>query len=130
MDLPRPEPTIEQLLSEFLADQGARLSPKDYGQDAVILDLYESYLERYWPGRTREKNAAGWSDGTYCGTFGADDLIGGLSEFLSDFLPREVEAADARTMRTARAVIKRLGAWLVVKGYRGPNDRAGDQGAG
>jgi hypothetical protein len=88
----------------------------------MTIDHYESYLERSWPGRSREEyDATVWPEGTFCGTFGAEDLIGGFSGYLEDFLPHEI-AADTETMRVAGMVLKRLGAWLAAKGYVGRNE--------
>ena len=119
MNSRRPDKTINHLFVEFLANQGEHLSPKSHRQYAMTIDLYESYLERYWPGRSREEyNATARTDGTFCSTFGAEDLIGGFSGFLDDFLPHEIDA-DAETMRVAGTVLKRLGSWLAAKGYVG-----------
>jgi hypothetical protein len=117
MNFPRPDQTIGQLLAEFLAGQETRLSPKGYRQCVGIIALCESYLECYWPGHSREEyDVTDRPDGTFCGTFGAEDLIGGISEFLSDFLPHEI-GADTETMRAAGAVIEQLTAWLAAKGH-------------
>ena len=117
MNTPKPGKTIAQLFEEFLADQQARLSPKTYAKYEGIIHLYRSYLESYWPGHSgKEYDAITKAKGTYCGTFGAEDIASGSSEFLGDFMPRKVIAGN-ETMKAAGTVIKKLARWLVQKGY-------------
>jgi hypothetical protein len=109
--------TIDQLFAEFLTDQKARLSPKVQARYEQIIDLYRAYLERDWPGHSQEEyNAITSADGTYCGTFGAEDIASGFAEFLDYFMPRKVIAGN-ETMKAAGTVIKKLAKWLVEKGY-------------
>jgi hypothetical protein len=118
MSSPRPHKMIRQLLAEFLADHEASLGPKSYFQFAVIIGLYGLYLEHDRPGRSLEEyDATVWPyDIPFYGPFGAENLTGGFSEFLGDFLPDQV-GPDTATMRAAGPVIKELTAWLVAKGY-------------
>jgi hypothetical protein len=111
--LPRDR-VIEQLLTEFLADRAAHLSPEGYRQSANIIDLVEFYLERERP-RRQQYGTTAKRDGTCCGLPGAEDRTGGLSKFLGEFLPHEM-GAGTQTWRTARTEIKNLGAWLAAKG--------------
>jgi len=117
MNTPRPDKTIDQLFEGFLADQEARLSPKTYDKYEGIIHPYRSYLERYWPGHSgKDYDAITKAKGTYCGTFGAEDITPGFSEFLGYFMPRKVIAGN-ETMKAAGTVIKKLARWLVEKGY-------------
>jgi len=117
MSTPTPEKTIDDLLAEFLADQEARLSPKTYARYEGIVDLYQSYLERYWPDHSGEDyNTVTRAGGTYCGTYGAEDITAGFSEFLDYFMPHKVIAGN-ETMKAAGTVIKKLAKWLVARGY-------------
>ena len=116
MNTSQPDPTIDQLFEQFLADQEARLSSKTYGKYEGIIDLYRSYLERYWPGHSgTDYDAVTGSKGTYCGTYGAADITSGFSEFLGYFMPRKVIAGN-ETMKAAGTVLKKLARWLVEKG--------------
>jgi hypothetical protein len=109
--------TIDEVFEEFLADQKARLSPKTYRRYDEILDLFRSCLEGYWPGHDQEEyNRITGAGGTYCGTFGPEEIAGGLSEFLGYFMPRKVVAAK-ETMKAAGTVTKKLMKWLAEKGY-------------
>jgi hypothetical protein len=117
MHTPRPDKTIDQLFAEFLADQKARLSPTTYGKYETIIELYDSYLERYWPGHSgKDYDAITRAKGSYCGTFGAEGITVGLSEFLGYFMPCKVIAGN-ETMKAAGTVIKKLTRWLADKGY-------------
>jgi hypothetical protein len=79
--------------------------------------LYRSYLESYWPGHSQEEyNAITRAKGTYCGTFGAEDIAFGFAAFLDDFMPRKVIGSN-EMMKAAGTVIKKLAKWLVEKGY-------------
>jgi len=71
---PKPASTIAQALDAFLVDQKPRLSPKTYARYDSIIDLYKSYLERYWPGHDGEYDAVTKAGGTYCGTFGPEEI--------------------------------------------------------
>ena len=125
--------TIDQVFEEFLAEQMARLSPKTYRRYEEILDLFRSCLEGYWPGHDQEEyNRITDAGGTYCGTFGPEQIAEGLSEFLGYFMPRKVISAK-ETMKAAGTVTKKLMNWLAEKGYVGDDEglqlaeeRAGD----
>jgi hypothetical protein len=117
MNFLQPHEIFEPLFTEFLTDQEAHLSPESHRQYAYIIDLLAFYQERHKPGRRRRKlGTTAQPDGTSCGRFAAEDLIGGFSKFLGDFLPHEI-GVGAEKLRTARTVIKTLGGWLVAKGY-------------
>src|SRR4051794_39275326 len=117
MSTPRPDRTIDRLFEEFLADQEARLSPKTFDKYETIIRLYRSYLESYWPDHSgKDYNAVTKAKGTYCGTYGADDITSGFSEFLGYFMTHKVMAGN-ETMKAAGTVIKKLAKWLVAKGY-------------
>src|SRR4051794_5168868 len=117
MSTPRPDRTIDRLFEEFLADQEARLSPKTFDKYEGIIHLYRSYLESYWPGHSgKDYNAVTKAKGTYCGTYGAEDITSGFSEFLGYFMPHKVIGSN-ETMKAAGTVIKKLAKWLAAKGY-------------
>jgi hypothetical protein len=117
MSKPKPDKTIAQLFEEFLADQKARLSQKTYSRYEGSIHLYRSYLESYWPNHDqKECNAITKAGGTYCQTFGAEDITSGFSEFLGYFMPMKVMGGD-ETMKAAGTAIKKLTKWLVAIGY-------------
>ncbi len=115
--MPTTDKTISQVFAEFLADQKARLKPKTFAKYQSIIELFESYLESYWPGREQDeyKKITG-KGGTFCGTFGPEEILGGYSEFLGYFMPHKVMCGK-ETMQAAGTVTKKLAKWLAEKGY-------------
>ncbi len=112
-----PNKTIDEICKEFLTDQEARLSPNSFNKYKSIIQLYQSYLESYWPSHSeKEYDSITEAKGTYCETFGAADITAGFSEFLGYFMPRKVMAGN-ETMKAAGTVIKKLSKWLVEKGH-------------
>jgi hypothetical protein len=113
----RPTKTISQVFEEFLAEQKTRQSAKTHSKYRSILQLFESYLESYWPDHDQEEyNRITRAGGTFCGTFGPEAIPAGYSEFLGYFMPRKV-IAGKETMKTAGTVLKKLAKWLSEKGY-------------
>lgn len=117
MSKPAPKTTIDHVFEEFLAEQKARLSPKTYHRYDDILHLFRSCLESYWPGHDQEEyNRITGAGGTYCGSFGPEEIAGGVGEFLGYFMPHKV-VAGKETMKAAGTVTKKLIKWLTQKGY-------------
>jgi len=120
--------TISQVFEEFLADQERRLSPTTLSKYENIIGLFESYLERYWPGHDGEYDKITKAGGTYCGSYGPNDAIQGYGEFLGYFMPQKV-ICGKDTMQAAGTVTKKLAKWLAEKGYiedtEDAQDRAG-----
>jgi len=113
---PRLGKTIDQVLAEFLAEQKRRLSHSTTAKYETIVSLFKSYCESYWPGHDGESDRVTKAGGTYCGTYGPEDIVDGYSEFLGYFMPRKV-VAGKETMTAAGTVTKKLAQWLVAKGY-------------
>jgi len=112
-----PNKTIDHVFEEFLAEQEARLSPRTLRKYDDVLDLFRSCLERYWPGHDQEEyNRITAAGGTFCGTFGPEELPDALDEFLGYFMPHKV-IAGKETMKAAGTVTKKLMKWLLAKGY-------------
>jgi hypothetical protein len=117
MSRSKPAVTIDHVFEEFLADQKTRLGRTTFLKYESILDLLRSCLESYWPGHDqKEYDRITKAGGTFCGTFGPEDVLGGLSEFLGYFMPRKV-VASKDTMKAAGTVTKMLVKWLAEKGY-------------
>ena len=108
--------TISQVFDEFLAEQKTRISHKTFLKYQSIISLYQSYLERYWPGHDGEYDRITKAGGTFCDTFGPEDATSGYSEFLGYFMPRKVMCGK-ETMQAAGTVTKKLAKWLAEKGY-------------
>jgi hypothetical protein len=109
--------TIDEVLDEFLREQEGRLSGATYAKYQNIVGLLKAYLERYWPGHEgREYDRVTKAGGTYCGTFGPEEIPDAYGGFLDYFMPRKV-LCGAGTLRAAGTVTKKLAKWLVEKGY-------------
>ena len=115
--MPTANRTISQVLEEFLSDQEARLSPKTVSKYEGIVSLFESYLESFWPGHDQDEyNRITGQGGTFCGSFGPEEIPNGYSEFLGYFMPHKVMCGKD-TMKAAGTVTKKLAKWLAEKGY-------------
>jgi hypothetical protein len=108
--------TIEQVLDEFLAEQEARWGPATYRRYETILGLLKAYLERSWPGHDGEHDAVTKAGGTYCGTYGPEDMAGTFGMFLDYFMPHKVICGSG-TEKAPPTVVRKLAKWLVAKGY-------------
>jgi hypothetical protein len=116
METTKPTKSISQVFEEFLDDQKGRISPKTLSKYQNIVQLYEAYLESYWPGHDGEHDKITKAGGAYCSTFGPEDATVGYSEFLGYFMPRKVMCGKD-TMQAAGTVTKKLAKWLAEKGY-------------
>lgn len=115
--MPTTKKTISQVFEEFLSDQEAQLSPRTVSKYESIISLFESYLESYWPGHDQDEyDRITGEGGTFCGTFGPEEITGGYGEFLGYFMPRKVMCGK-ETMKAAGTVTKKLAKWLAEKGY-------------
>lgn len=116
MAVTKAEPTIDEVLCEFLADQRKRLKHGTYRQYEDIVDLFRSYLEHYWPGRDDAYDEVTEAGGSYCGTFGPEEISCNYHEFLGYFMPRKV-VCGAGLLQAAGRVTRKLARWLEEKGY-------------
>lgn len=115
--MPAAKKTIAETFEEFLKEQEGKLRPKTVSKYASILSLFESYLESYWPGHDQEEYSRITDQGgTFCGTFGPEEIPGGYGEFLGYFMPHKV-VCGKDTMKAAGTVLKKLAKWLAEKGY-------------
>jgi hypothetical protein len=64
--------------------------PYTYRQYETIAGLLKAYLERYWPGHDGEYDRVTKAGGTYCGTYGPEDIAGAFFMFLDYFMPHKV----------------------------------------
>ena len=119
-----PLQNLSQAFQAFLDEQETRVGPATFSKYRTIIDLYQAYLERYWPGHDGEYDSVTRKGGTYCGTFGPEDAALGFGEFLDYFMPRKV-LCGKETMQAAGTVTRKLAKWLSQKGYAhgGDTDR-------
>src|SRR5262249_32357411 len=115
-----------QVFQEFLAEQKTRLSHKTYLKYAGIIDLFRMYLESYWPGHDQaEYGRITKAGGTFCGTFGPEDISRGFSEFMAYSTPRK-RIAGTENMKGAGPPPKQLANWLAEKAYAAETEDAWD----
>jgi len=121
----QPAKTIEQVLDEFLDEQQARWGHRTYEKYETIIDLLKRYMESYFPDHDGEYEKVTKGGGTYCGTYGPEDIAGAFGMFLDYFMPHEVLCGSG-TEKAASTVIRKLAKWLVAKGYDPDADYAVD----
>jgi hypothetical protein len=115
-DAKKATKTIDEVFNEFLDDQAGRWSPATFEKYETVVDLLKRYMETYWPGRDGEQERVRQSGGTFCGTYGVEDIATNFSMFLNYFMATKVAASEG-TFKAAPRVIKKLAKWLVAKGY-------------
>lgn len=112
-----PSRTIEAVLNEFLTEQRRRLSPTRATDYEDVIELLRNFLNGYWPGHGQAEydriTAAG---GTFCMSFGPEEMLEAYGEFLGYYMTHKV-IAGKETLRLAGTVMKKLAAWLAEKGY-------------
>jgi len=124
--LPQPaEKTIEAVLDEFLEEQRKRLKPSTMRKYEDITHLFQSCLNNYAyqyldePEETlfeRLYNAEGDEHREFCQIFGPEKIPYNVDEFLNYFMIRKVMCGK-EMMQAAGTVTKKLGKWLMEKGY-------------
>lgn len=126
------EPTIEQALEEFLAEQTAKLKPKTATGYRDVIQLFRDCMNNYAyqylskaESALFEKhyNAGGQEHRDFCQLFGPDKIPENTGEFLGYFMVRKV-MAGGDFKRLAGTVIKKLSKWLAEKDYISEEDAA------
>lgn len=124
------EPTIEQALEEFLAEQQNKLKPKTSSGYRDVLQLLKDYINGYALQNLtnaesafldKHYNAEGKERREFCQLFGPDKITEELGMFLGYFMTRKV-MAGADFKRLAGTVTKKLSKWLAEKGYVSEDD--------
>jgi len=109
--------TISDVFEEFLGEQKSRLSRTSFLKYQDTIALFEGYLESYWPIHNgKEYSRITGQGGTFCGTFGPEEIPGGYGEFLGYYMGHKVMGGE-ETMKAAGTVTTTLAKWLAEKGY-------------
>jgi hypothetical protein len=126
VNLPKiAEPTIEQVLEEFLTEQIIKLKPKTASEYRNVIQLFKDCMNGYAYQSLakadaaffhKHYNAEGKEHREFCQLFGPDKIIGELGGFLGYFITRKV-MAGGDFKRLAGTVTKKLSKWLAEKGY-------------
>ena len=141
--LPKPtEKPIETVFEEFLADQRGRLKPATLRKYEAVIDLFRSSMDGYaYQGLNKQEtalfdrhyNAEGDEHREFCQIFGPEKIPENVGEFLEYFMVRKV-ICGKELKQAAGTVTKKLGKWLMGKGYISQDGAAevvnrGDTGA-
>ena len=116
-------PSIDDVLSEFLAAQEQRLAARTFANYRSVVDLLRHCLNGYGhqylddDERVRYEAAldAGDED-AFVHLFGPEKIAEGLGEFLDYFMVRKVMAGE-ELLRAAGTVTKKLATWMATNGY-------------
>src|SRR4030042_6930590 len=97
------EPTVEQVLEEFLAEKLKKLKPKTASGYRDVIQLLKDYMNGYAYQSLskvdaaffdKHYNAEGKEHREFCQLFGPDKIIGELGAFLGYFITRKVMAGS------------------------------------
>src|SRR6266581_9230270 len=108
-----PSKAIDEVLDEFLDEQEARWGHRTYDKYDTIVNLLRRYMESYFPGHDGEYEKVTKAGGTYCGTYGPEDIAGAFGMFLDYFMPRKV-ICGIGTEKVAGTVVRKLAKWLAA----------------
>jgi len=126
-------------MDEFLVEQNDRLKPGTFSKYRSVVELFQHCMNGYASQWLDEEEQVfydmlcddmGSQYPEFCDVFGPEKIPQNVSEFLNYFMPRKV-ACGKELLRAAGTVTKKLGKWLVDRGYVEPEDGAGmsDKGA-
>jgi hypothetical protein len=133
----RAQPSIQDVLDAFLADERSRLAPRTYRNYASVVELLAHCLNGYGYQSLDELDRKRWEQAyaagdeeAFCRLFGPDQVIGNLGEFLGYFMVRKVMAGQ-ELLRAAGTVTTKLAQWLHDRGYVDERDyeEAAERGA-
>ena len=124
--LPQPaEKSIEAVLDEFLEEQEKRLKPSTMRKYEDIIELFQSCMDGYGHQYLNKQeyalfdrlyNADGDEHREFCQVFGPEKISENVDEFLNYFMIRKVMCGK-ELMQAAGTVTKKLGKWLMERGY-------------
>jgi hypothetical protein len=133
LKLPQPaETSIETVLEEFLAEQRRRLKPKTLSNYEAVISLFQDCMDGYGhQGLDRAEralferlyNARGDQHREFCQVFGPEKIPENVGEFVGWFMVRKVMCGKD-LLQAAGTVTRKLGKWLVEKGYLEAEDGA------
>ncbi|MBC8446459.1 MAG: hypothetical protein H8D78_01795 [Chloroflexi bacterium] len=115
------QPTISEVLQQFLDDQSRRLEPRTFARYEDVIGLLQHSINGYAYNRLRAEESALF-DALYgqglqfCDVFGPEKILDNIGEFLDYFMVRKVIAGQ-ELLRAAGTVTKKLARWLQEKGY-------------
>lgn len=124
--LPQPaDKTIAMVLQEFLDEQHSQLKPKTLRRYESVIELFQVCLNDYaYQSLDKAESALfdqlykskGEGHREFCQIFGPEKIPENVQEFLGYFLIRKVMCGKD-LKQAAGTVIKKLGSWLMERGY-------------
>lgn len=117
------EPSIDEILSDFLAVQEQRLAERTFANYRSVVDLLRHCLNGYGhqylgddERRRYEAAVDAGDEDAFVHLFGPGKIVEGLGEFLDYFMVRKVMAGE-ELLRAAGTVTKKLAKWMAANGY-------------
>ncbi|ABK17456.1 hypothetical protein [Syntrophobacter fumaroxidans] len=117
------DPSVEDVLTEFLKDQQRRLRTRTYHRYEEVIDLLRHCLNGYGYHDLDNSSEVALYEKLYfqknlefCFIFGPDKILPSLGNFLNYFMIRKVMASEALLQATG-TVVKKLIKWLEDRGY-------------
>lgn len=133
MPTARSDMTIDEVLTQFLAEQRERLAERTYRRYEDVVELLRDCLDGYAYQSLADEERRRWEeefarneDGAFCRLFGPAKIAENLGEFLDYFMVRKVIAGE-ELLKAAGTVTGKLMRWL---GEHGDIDAASADQAG
>lgn len=122
--MPRTDPTVNQVLDDFLSVQRKRVKQSTAKRYQEVLDYFRSCMDAYghqWlsdeEGELFEREyTLDEEAGSFCNLFGPEKILENLDEFLGWFLVRKTMATKS-TLQATPTVLRKLIEWLVSEGH-------------
>jgi len=117
------QPTIDQALDQFLAEQRERLSERTFGNYEHVVELLRHSLDGYAYSSLDDSERERWErafesgdEQAFCRLFGPEKIPSHLGEFLDYFMVRKVMCGQ-ELLRASGTVTGKLVRWLEGRGY-------------
>jgi hypothetical protein len=117
------QPTIDNVLSEFLTEQRERLSAKTFRNYEEVVELLRHSLDGYAYTSLTAGEHQRWErafesadEHAFCRLFGPEKIPEHLGEFLGYFMVRKVMASQ-QLLTASGTVTGKLMSWLAARGY-------------
>jgi hypothetical protein len=123
MTIPQSNATIDDVLTEFLAEQRERLSDRTFQRYEEVVDLLRHSLDDYAYNSLDHDERQRWQtefesheERAFCRLFGPEKIPEHLGEFLGYFMVRKVIAGQ-ELLKASGTVTGKLARWLADHGY-------------
>jgi len=115
------QPTISEVLQEFLDEQRQRLKPRTFARYEDVIELFQASMNSYAYNYLDEEEGDLFDelhdqDIEFCDMFGPEKILGNVNEFLGYFMVRKVMCGQ-ELLKAAGTVTRKLARWLEGRGY-------------